>query len=356
LLEFLSNTGIVLSVIFVLLSLIYLLILFILLLRIAEQFREGKQKNFLNRWEEKIFQYLSENQNPQSVLELFPKSSYKYLLQNLRTYLFSLKGNDWIKLSKLINETSLYDYLLSQLKSRRKKKLVFGAYYLGLAKAENSKYVLKRKLKHRNEIVFLTCALSLARMNEVEAFDDILNEASKFKHLSQDTMLSVIVEYDESVCEHILIRLDSEKSLETKALLISALRYFKYSPAAPIILPILLKEESIDIVIESLKFFGEIEYRNAATAIRFYLINPRAEIKTEAIKAAVKIGESTLEDRIWSLVYDNDRNVKITAAEAMYGYSEDSNAKLKELAYSRPSTIESSVARMIISEKTIHLN
>lgn len=355
-LELLSRTGIVLSVIFVLLSFIYLLILFILLLRMMEQLREKKQRNFLRRWEKQIFEYLSDVKNPQDVVKLVPKRSYKYLLQNLRTYLFTLKGNDWVKLSNLINQTTIYDYLLSDLKSRRKKKLIFGAYYLGLSKAENSKFVLRQKLKHRNEMVYLTCALSLARMNEVDSFDNILDESLKFKHLSRDTLLSVLVEYSESVCEKILTRIDSEKSPEIKALLISVLKYFKYAPAAPTVLPILLKEESIDIVVESLKYFGEIEYRNASTAIRFFLINPRAEIKVEAIKAAIKIGEATLEDRIWSLVYDSDRNVKINASEAMYNYSVNSNEKLKELAYSMPGTIESSVARMIISEKTIHLN
>jgi len=40
----------------------------------------------------------------------------------------------------------------------------------------------------------------------------------------------------------------------------------------------------------------------------------------------------------------------------MYGFSDNSKDKLKQLAYSIPNTIESSVARMIISEKTIHLN
>jgi len=356
LIEFLSQTGIVLTVIFILLSLIYLLLLFILVVRILEQVRNRRERNFIKRWEEKIFEYLADDVSPIQVVKLFPKSSYKYLLQNLRSYLLTLKGNDLVKLKQLINETELYDYLLGQLKSFRKKKIVFGAYYLGLAEAENAKFILRKKLKHRSEYVFLTSALSLARINDTDSLDLIFFRASKFKNLSKDTLQSILLEFDESVCRSLMIGLHIETSPVFKSIIIATLRHFKYSPAAPHVLPVLLQEETIDIVLEALKYFGQIEYMEAAAAIRFYLLNPRSEIKVEAIKAALKIGEATLEDRIWSLIYDKDRNVKVSAAEASYKYSEHSREKLKQLAYSIPNTIESSIARMIISEKTIHLN
>jgi len=356
LLDFFTSTGHVLTAIFILLAFIYFLILFILIVRILEQLSEKRQKNFVKRWEEKIFEYLADSEDPISVIKLFPKSSYKYLLKNLNGYLLTLKGNDWIHLSKLINETKIYDYLLAQLSSKREKKIVFGAYYLGLAKSTGAKVILRKKLKHKNSNVFLSCALSLAKMNEVESVDEILNQAARFGNISRDTLLSVLLEFDESVCEELFMRLDIEKSLWLKAIIISTLRHFKYTPSAPVILPILVKEESADLVIESIKYFGEIEYIDASTAIRFFLLHSRPDIKSEAIRAAVKIGAAELEERIWALIFDRDRNVKVTAAEAMYGFSDKSNEKLKQLAYSIPNTIESSVARMIISEKTIHLN
>ena len=126
-----------------------------------EHVREIKKKNFAGKWEDKIFDYLSNKGNPISTINLFPKSSYKYFLQNLSSYLLTLKGEDWINLSKLVNETKIYDYLLSNLHSRRKKKLIFGAYYLGLAKSTGAKSILRKKLKRKNEMVFLSCALSL---------------------------------------------------------------------------------------------------------------------------------------------------------------------------------------------------
>ena len=321
-----------------------------------EQVREIKQKNFVKRWEDKIFEYLSNNGNPNSTIKLFPRSSYKYFLQNLSGYLLTLKGNDWINLSRLINETKIYNYLLSNLRSKRKKKLIFGAYYLGLAKSTEAKLILRKKLKRKNEMIFLSCALSLARMNETDSIDEILNESVKFKKLSKDILLSVLLEFDKSVCNKLLKRLDVEKSLQLKAIIISALKQFKYKPAATSILPILVKEKSVELVIESIKYFGEIEYLDASTAIRFFLLHSHPEIRTEAVRAAAKIGAEVLEDRICSLIFDKDRNVKVTAAMAMHDFSNSSKDKLKQLAYSIPNTIESSVARMIISERAIHLN
>ena len=354
--EFLDQTGIVLAVVFILLTFIYLLLLFILLLRILEQIRFKREKNFIARWENKIFDYLSENYDQNELIKLFPKSSYKYLLHNLRSYLLNLKGVDKEKIQRLINETPLYDYLLNRLKSFRKKNLIFAAYYLGLAHSENAKYIMQKKLKIRNELVFLTCALGLARMNDIDSIEYILKEASKFKYLSRDTLQSILLEYDESVCMQLLTTLDNEKSPVFKAVIIAVLRYFKFSPAAPNILTYLFNEESTPILIEALKYFGEVQYRDAVAAIRFYLLNSKPEIRAEAIKAALKIGEPSLEERVWSLIYNHDRNVKVTAAESSYYFSEESREKLKMLAYSIPNTLESSIARMIVSEKTIHLN
>ncbi|MCH6576158.1 MAG: hypothetical protein IH795_13340, partial [Bacteroidetes bacterium] len=95
-----------------------------------------------------------------------------------------------------------------------------------------------KKLKHENEMVFLSCALSLARMNESDSLDDILNESVRFNNISRDTLLSVLLEYDKSVSENLSMRIDVEKSLWLKSIIIAALRHFKYAHACTLILPI----------------------------------------------------------------------------------------------------------------------
>lgn len=356
LIEFIGRTGIVITVIFSLLTLIYLLILFILLIRIFEQYRSAREKIFVTNWEKKIFEYLNKDQNPHDLIKLFPRSTYKYLLNNLRGYLLMLKGDDKEKIQRLVNETPVYDYLLKKIKSFRSKNLIFGVYYLGLAESENSRFIIRKKLKTRNELVFLTCSLSLARMNDIDSINSIFNEAAKFKNLGNDTLQSILLEFDESCCLHLLMRLDSEKSPKIKSVIIAVLRHFKFEPAAPDILSFLFNEESSLVIMEALKYFSKIKYAGALAAVRFYLNNSKPELRAEAIKAALKINDPSLEERVWSLIYNNDRSVKVTAAETSYYFSDSSREKLKQLAYTVPNTLESSIARMIISQKTIHLN
>ena len=337
-------------------TLIYLLILFILLIRIFKQYRSARERVFVCGWEKKIFEYLNSDQNPNELIKSIPVSSYKYLLNNLRGFQLMLKGNDKEKIQRLVNETPVYNYLLKKIKSFRSGNLVFGVYYLGLAESENSRFIIREKLKKRNELVFLTCALSLARMNDVDSINRIFNEAAKFKYLGRDTLQSILLEFDESCCQHLLMRLDNEKSPAFRSVIIAVLRHFKFEPAAPDILSFLFNEESTLVITEALKYFSDIKYSGALAAIRFYLNNSKPELRAEAIKAALRIGETSLEDRVWQLIYNNNRNVKITAAEASYYFSISSREKLNVLAYSIPNTIESSIARMIISQKSIHLN
>ena len=355
-LEFLSSTGIVLTVIFILFAVIYFLILFILLFRILENIRIEQKKNFIERHENHIFRYIVEDIPPKEIIKLIPKSSYQSLLEHLRPLYLNLKGEDKKKLNALVNETPLFDYLMEELNSSNKKKTRFGAYYLGLSESHTAKFPLLKRMKMGDEFVFITAALSLARLNAIDALDDILSEAKRYKDISQDTILNILYEFDEAVCEKLLLHLNHDASSKVKSLIITTLRHFKYVPAAPVVLNILIDEQDTGVIVNALLYFGDIEYIDAANTVRFYLINARPEIKIAAIKAAEKVGASNLQNRIWDLLYDKNRFVKVTAANALFDYSENSRKDLEQLAYRLPGTMESSIARMLISQKTIHLN
>jgi len=323
--------------------------------RFLEQTRKMVERNFILRWEERIFEYLSSDKTPQDVIKLFNSYGFKFLLQFLRSYLLTLKGSDKDKLMRLINDTELFDYVHTQLKSSIKRKVVFGAYYLGLVKSVAAVNELKNKLKFNDEQVFATCAMSLARINAVDALDDIFLEAEKFKGLTKDTFLSILLEYDDHVCDNLTKRLEDEKSNANKSIIITTLQHFKYLAAAPTVMEILSTETNKELIIDILKFLGEIEYFDASKEIEFYLQIPDTDIKAAAIKAVQKIGDTRLESKIWELITDEDRNVKVTAAEAMYDISDKSRERLINIEHTMPDTLESSIARMIIEERAIQL-
>ena len=350
---YLDKTGVILSIVLILLVLIYLLVLFILMVRYLEQTRKMVEKNFILRWEDRIFDYLSTDKTPQDLIKLFNKYGYKYLLQFLRGYLITLKGADKEKLMKLITDTQLFNYVYNKLKTSNKRKIVFGAYYLGLAKANAAVNELKNKLAYNDELVFVTCATSLARINAVDALDEIFEGTTKFKGLTKDTFLSIMLEYDDKVCESLTKRLEQETSTENKSIIITTLRHFKYLSAAPTIMKLLSEETSKDLIIDILKYLGDVEYIYASKELEFYLQVPDPDIKSAAIKAVQKIGDSSLESKIWDLIKDKNRNVKVTAAEALYDISEGSRERLKNIEYTMPDTVESSIARMVLEERAI---
>jgi hypothetical protein len=292
LIEYLDKTGAILSIVLILFVLIYLLVLFILMIRFLEQTRKMVEKNFILRWEERIFDYLSTDKTPHDVIRLFNRYGYKYILPFLRSYLLTLKGSDKDKLMKLITDTELFDYIHGQLKSVKKRKIVFGAYYLGLAKSDGAVKELKNKLKYNDE------------------------------HVS---------------------------------IIITTLRHFKNLAAAPTVMEILSKETNKELIIEILKYLGEVEYIDASKELEFYLQSPDPDIKTETIKAVQKIGDTSLESKIWELIKDKNRNVQVSAAEAMYDISDKSREQLKNIEHKMPNTIESSIARMIIEERAIQV-
>jgi hypothetical protein len=353
LIEHLDKTGEILGIVLILFVLIYLLVLFILMIRFLEQTRKMVERNFILRWEERIFDYLSTDKTPDDVIRLFNRYGYKYILPFLRSYLLTLKGADKDKLMKLITDTELFDYIHTKLKSVNKKKIVFGAYYLGLAKSDGAVKELRNKLRYNDEQVFVTCAMSLARINAVEALDDIFTGIEKFKGLTRDTFLSILLAYDDHVCDNLTKRVEIETSTKIISIIITALRHFKYLAAAPTIMEILSKETNKELIIEILKYLGDVEYIDATKELEFYLQSQDPDIKTEAIKAVHKIGDTRLEDKIWELIKDENRNVKVTAADAMYDISPKSREKLKNIEDTMPDSLESSIANMIIEERAI---
>lgn len=187
--DYLNNTELVIAFIAGLIVCIYLIVLLILIIRFYSQAIDSKKKIFNSTWEEKIFDYLSIEEISYNNMRVFSKANQEYLLKLLRSFLLTLQGSEWHKISGLVNDTRLYNYLINCLNSYSKKKTIFAAYYLGIAGSVRAKEELRKKLKYKNEMVFLACAISLARLNDVESLNKILKWATEFKDLNKDIIL-----------------------------------------------------------------------------------------------------------------------------------------------------------------------
>ncbi|MCX6175141.1 MAG: HEAT repeat domain-containing protein [Ignavibacteriales bacterium] len=325
----------------------------IFLLRLVSFLKTRRQKKFISKWQDHIFNYLYSTENPLNLISRIPKSKYKYLFSYLRTFLFNLKGDDLNRLKQLITETSLREYFFNKLDKLSTKDKVEASYFLRYINTEETINLLVKKLNSPNKLIFRTAVESLAYLNAYEKINLIIDIAKKRKNLTSDSILSIILRFDKSICPILTERLDTEKSTHILLVIITVLWHFKYAEALKKILNILFFSGDKYLIIESLRYLGEVENLDSVNALRFFLGHSKPEIRVAAIEAVGKIGDTSLEDYIMSKMLDPEIEVKIAAAKAMYKCSIKTEYKLLGYAKNPLNQIESIIARRIIMEKRI---
>jgi hypothetical protein len=331
------------------------LIVIVISLRLLNIYRDNKQKEFVEKWEAVIFDYLSSDYKPSDIVKQIPRKKYRYLLECQRPYLYSLKGEDFKKFSALVSKTKLLDYLLAQLNSIRKSKIISAAYYLGIAQVQGIEELLLKKIMSKNESIFTSCAISLAKTNTLESAGVLFRQAKKFKDLSLDTLVLIFSEFKSSVCRPLLEILATEKSNIYKVAVVIVLRNFKYLDGGQPVLNTLYFSTNQMLTIECIKFLKEIEYIDALPAFKRMLNNSKPEVRVEAIKALTKIDISSYEDRILLKIFDSDYYVQLNAALAILNNCPDGEEKISKIANDPTKGRASEIAQMALSEKRLRM-
>ena len=339
--------------IFALLIITYILVIQVVLLRLLHGYQTKQEQKFFAVWEERIFNYLEGDEKPQTLIKKIRRGKYIYLLRYLREFFLMLKGDDFAKLSSLINETKLQPFLLSYLQSGSPRKINEAAYFLGLAKSEASKRLLRKKLRSENASVFLSSALALARLNDIDAVFDIFRNARHFKFISKDSLLAILSEYTDDVCKPLFQNLKREKNVLIQSITITLFRHFKFYQAGEMVLKIMVYSPSKDVIIESIKFFSTIELFEASTALRSLITHPKAEIRSEVLKALAVLGDESFEQRIWDRMYDSEYEVQYNAVITLMKIIPGSEEKISRFAYGNLKDRAAAIARMVLSERNI---
>jgi uncharacterized protein YpiB (UPF0302 family) len=320
-------------------------------MRIISDFRSKQKIKFLNKREALIFSYLEGTILPAGVVNKIPRRKYKFLLEYVGELLLTLKGEDFDNLKALITSTKLSDYLLEKLNSNSKKNIVFASFFAGIANIEKAIPVLQTKIKRHNEQIFLSCSTALAKINSYDSLQLILTEFKRYRHYGY--LLLILTEFDEKICDNIIELLKSELPEPLIVTFVRVLRYYKYQAGGQAVLTVLVYSYSKEILIESLKFIEEINYKNAIPAVSKLLEHSKPEIRSQAIKTIMKLDGKAYEDRIYSKLFDNNYEVKYQAAFAILNYCDDGEKKLSELAYDVQKSNAAAVCRMLISEKKV---
>ncbi len=343
---------IILTILLLLLS-SYILIGFVIFLRIINKYRIKQRTIFLNNWESIIFSYIENESAPKELINKIPKRKYKYLLEYLKEFLLSLKGEDFNKLASLINQTVLSDYLLKKLNSNNKKNIIFSSFFAGVSGIEKAEHLLQKKIIIHNQQIFFNCSVALAKINSYSSLELILHEFIKYNNLGNDYLLLILTEYDDKVCEEILKILVKEKSISLVTTFLRVLRYYKYKEAGPSVLQIIVYTHAKEIILECLKFFEETRYEPATSAVSRLLEHKLPEIRSQAIRTICKLDNKSFEEKIFTKLLDDVYDVQYQAGLAMIDYYDDGESRLAELAYSIQKGNTSAISRMLLSEKKV---
>jgi hypothetical protein len=336
-----------------LLCLVYLLILYVIDLRLYHDYLARRQHKFADKWEKAIFQYLQLRGDPEDFIKKVPRRKYLLLLELLRQFLLSLKGSEYEKIADIIKQKRLYDFLIKRLNSHRINRVVTSAYFLGLANIVMSKDLLKKKLDTKNEIVFISCATSLAQINEVSVVGEILTRAQAFKDLSRDSLLFILLEYNEDVCDPLIKLLPGRIPDYQKEAIISLFRHFKYKEAAPEVTKTLVNSHNVELILECLRFIKEILYLEAHYVVKPLLDHQNPLVMVEAIKTIGKLGAGPLVDKIFSKLLDENYEVQLAAAVTISQDIPSGRDRLNKMAYDinkERASRATSIARMVLSE------
>lgn len=328
-------------------SLLFVCVVF--LIRLKDLRFNKKVDAFTLYWAPDFFNYIGSDRDPKEFTDRIPKKNASIFLLFLKKYIHSLSGKELQSLLNIINNTWIYDYLLRDLRSRSIERRLRAIYYFGIAKNQQIKPILSSFLTVRNLQIFFQSARSLARMNALETTERILAGARLQKKISQEILVSILLEFNPEVCEYLIKRIYVENE-KFKTAIIKVFRNFNYGEASPILRKIINEAKDKLLIIECIKFAGQIECLNALDTIKTYLQHPDPDIRSEAVKSVKQIGGDTESLEISVNLYDNSWQVQIDAAEALVNLKPVGISILKLVSVSQAEPRAASVAQMVLSE------
>jgi len=178
-------------------------------------------------------------------------------------------------LQKLVNNTWLFNILSNDLKSKSKKRILRAIYFSGVSKNQDLKSQIAEFLSKKDLHIFYQAARSLGRMNALEYSERILAGANLYKQISQDVLVSIFLEFKSEVCKYLLKRIHIEE-VKFQITIVRIFRHFNFRDAASELQNILAGTEDKNLIIEVIKYAGQIECLSAIETIREYLNHPNS--------------------------------------------------------------------------------
>jgi hypothetical protein len=329
-----------------------LLILIVVLIRHVDDRFKVKVSAFSEKYSALFFSYIGSETNPEEFLAQIPKTYINILLIFIQDYFQTLSGKELESLQKLINDTWIYDLLMDGLKSHSRKKKLRAIYLGGVSNNYKIKPYLKDFLSQKDPLIFYHSARSLARMNAIEFAERILAGASLHKEISQDILVSIFLEFKPEVCNYLLKRIHLEDD-RFKVVIVKILRHFNYREASSEIEKILSNTKSKIVILEIIKYAGQIECLEVLNTIKSFLDCEDSDIQIEAIKAIANIAGNNAVSIISNNIFSKSQQVQIDTAETLSELKPDGIHFLRSVAKNYKEPMIAAVAQLVLSEVSL---
>jgi len=357
------NISFLFSNVIILDLILYALIFFILVLiaisllligvRLITSYKSSIHIKFLYEWEPKLFAFLESDIPPNEFLFKLKTDRVSNFLVLIRNYLNLLTGHDFDRLKSLLKSDKIISYFEDSLKKGKTRNTVEAIYYLGIFKNPSYNTVVEKYLHANDDEIYSHSARSLARMDANEYIHDILRLWPSHQKVSRDTLYSILIEFQVESCivMHEILGKTSDNKIRT--IILAALTHFQYSDATDIALEYFSQSDDQELLIQSMKYFEELEFREASNELIKIFSNSSPELISQAIKTAVKISNPKLEKILFDKVSNFNWQNKIDTINALYEMSIESREKLIELSKNPNCPEETSIAKMVISEREL---
>lgn len=321
--------------------------------RLITSYKLSIHTKFLDVWEPKLFTFLESDITPNEFLFKLKSDRISNFLVLIRNYLNLLTGHDFDRLKSLLKSEKIISYFENSLKKGKTRNTVEAIYYLGIFKNPSYNKVVEKFLHANDDEIYSHSARSLARMDAKEYIDDILKLWPSHKKVSRDTLYSILIEFQKESCSVMKDNLERTEDNKIRTIILAAFTHFQYSDATDNALEYLSQSDDAELLIQSMKYFEELEFREAATELRKIFSNSSPELISQAIKTAIKISNPELEKLIFDKISNFNWQNKIDAINALYEMSLESREKLTKLSNNPDCPEETSIAKMVISEREL---
>lgn len=328
---------------------LFVLTLILFAVSVAARMRNRKNEklaeSYQDKWYPIILAYLDNDLNSHKVEQYFTDNPIEYSVFEdiVHEMMENLKGNEVTQLQELLHATPIFDYHFKQLQSNKTVDLIKACSYFSYIRLVNYKVIEKLRsfLSSENSMLAFSAASALMASKDVEIRAYALRTIAEKERFSRMALLEMIYKFhskqqkQEAEESQVLQKLiENEKNPpQNVGILIQGAIELGYQQLMPFFFKKMKSTRyhwnNPDVLQALISAQGAFFNDEASEEIRKYLTHESPEVRREVAKAIGKLGGEENLEALFSLLGDDDFEVKFAAVKALDENGEEGKALLR---------------------------